>query len=271
MRLRMPAWCLAILAGLGVGTFAFAVRAQARECPLGCAMQTRACLHAARVDKLACKLGCRLTLPPSEQGACMRSCMDMFLGAKTACRSDHADCLEACDPSVPPIPPPPAPCLVGCGERLRICALGVLTEAKACVHGCVTAPDRLACLLRCHDAARTGIARCAADFHACVAGCGTTTSTTLPGPTCTLQQGQVGDFCGGTCPPGMLCLFDPGTVGVPPGCGCVPFAAMCELAGGSCNGLCPSPALQCAPPPPGSLTPLACLCQLGSPSGAFLD
>jgi hypothetical protein len=57
----------------------------------------------------------------------------------------------------------------------------VVSAGRACVRGCASADDRLACLEACAAGAQEEGAACAAAFEACVSGCGgTTPTTTLP-------------------------------------------------------------------------------------------
>jgi hypothetical protein len=232
-------WTLVLAVAIS-GVAAGAGDAGADECRLGCNHEKRACIHGARMQKLGCKLACRETATPTELGACIRACVETFLAEKDSCRNDHGECREICLPPPPGDPPPvDRECLIGCGEDLVACARRVLTRARECVHGCATASDRHACLLRCAAEAQAGALACARDFHACVADCGlVTTSTTAT--TSTTTSTLFPELCG----------FDP--------------------AHGECAGFCPF-GLRCLPPPPGSLVPLACICQPGSPSGAFLE
>lgn len=181
------------------GIVALAATASAQTCPAGCGVQKKACLQTARMTKLACKLDCRTNSPPTGLGACMRACTDTFRAAKGTCNADHSSCLGMCSPPTPP----PSGCLETCGQDLATCARGVVAAARACVSGCRTAPDRLACLQGCAAAAQAGAAMCAADFATCVTGCG----VPPPPPTCGFDPTQ--GVCAGDCPPGLSCRPPP--------------------------------------------------------------
>jgi hypothetical protein len=226
--------------------------AAAQACPIGCGMQTRACVQTARVRKLACKHACRGSAPSAGLGACMRSCRDGFRSAKDACGGDHAICVDICPP-----PPPPSSCvgaiLDTCGQQLAACAKTVVMRAKACIQGCGPGTQRPTCLERCAEAAETGAGQCAADFAACISRCRPpmTTTTTLP-RTCGLDP-AVGS-CAGECPTGLICAPPPPESGVALACICRPRTTPCQsnqdcrddnpCTGDLCvNGTCEHPCL----------------------------
>jgi hypothetical protein len=143
----------------------------ALPCPAGCGGQKKACVQTARVSKLTCKQDCRTNADHTALGACMQTCSGTFRSAKTTCQADLVSCLDTCNPSSPPGPPPPNSCLGTCGTDLATCAKGVVTQARTCVAGCRSASDHLTCLQDCAAAAKQGAATCASDFETCRVGC----------------------------------------------------------------------------------------------------
>jgi hypothetical protein len=141
---------------------------------------------------------------------------------------------------------PPGTCTVGVGETVHV-ELAIADAATATTHRMCSAftietAKAVGGGTGCKVVSKTSVA----------APCGfcgaapTTTTTTLP-----LACGAPGDAtCGGTCAPGLVCVFlsfGPGGSG----CGCTP-PPVCSADGfGSCGGNCP-PACLCWSPSPGA-------------------
>jgi hypothetical protein len=204
-----PMTALGLGLALFVGGLAFHGGAAAQNCPSGCGLQVKACLQTARVAKLACKMDCRTNTPATGLGACMRACTGTFRSGKDTCRSTLADCIGSCTPPSPP----PSDCVGGCGAALAVCARDVVAQARACVQGCRTTADRLACLRGCAGAAHQGGEMCAGDFSLCLQGCG------VPPPP--RLCGLSGPACDGACPDGLVCQ-------PPPPGSVVPLACLCR-------------------------------------------
>jgi hypothetical protein len=171
MKVTPKVWMYAIVLGIAFGGQSVA---RAQTCASGCGAEKRACVQAARIDKLACKVACREAGATAGLGACLRSCTGAFRDAKTTCRDDHTGCRTDCSSPNPPADPA---CPGSCGGLLGQCARGVAAQAHDCVKGCRTAPDRRLCLEGCADTAGAGRATCAADFATCRAACGGSPST----------------------------------------------------------------------------------------------
>jgi hypothetical protein len=158
-----------------LSTLAITGTATADECASGCILGRRACVKAAQVTMLGCRLECSTSMPAAALGACLETCRDGFRAAKERCQPGHTDCLAACTPE-PPTPPTgpvlPSLCRVACGRTLTSCARTVLARAQLCIRSCRGRPDRLACLTTCAAAAREGEAACAESLPLCVARCG---------------------------------------------------------------------------------------------------
>lgn len=156
-----------------------AAAAAADECRVGCNQQKRDCTSTARVTMLSCKQDCRANVPPTERGTCQRACVDTFRADKTTCKTDHTTCREMCEPTPPeegpPTDSPPSSdkaCLAKCGKDLGACARDVTKQARECVRGCRTAPDKAVCLAGCSETAKADGAACGPIFEACVLTCG---------------------------------------------------------------------------------------------------
>src|SRR5262249_52773553 len=69
--------------------------------------------------------------------------------------------------------------------------------------------------------------------------------------------------CGGDCPAGLLCMYDPGDSGASPGCACLDPTLQCQWKS-SCGGLCFSPQTRCLLDQQSGLAH-GCSCQADSP------
>jgi hypothetical protein len=189
---------------VGASTIIVSAAAWAQDCRVGCMVDTKACVQTNRVAMLACKEACRGGDPTSVR-SCRRGCAMAFHSARSACLTDRSGCVGVC-------PPPPRSCddgfLDACGRQLATCARGVVARAKACVAGCKTAADRLACLQICAQTGRIDAALCASGFDDCTTPCRppTTTTTTLPHP---CGPEPTAGTCGGECPSGLICAPPP--------------------------------------------------------------
>lgn len=171
-RVGKGTWSWGTLLGLGAGVLLLGAGQSfaASGCVLGCNMVKKECIRSARVDKLACKVGCRETAAPGDLGSCMRGCTDTFRTTKReVCLPNHEACRGDCLPSGGTTPDG---CLMHCGGDLATCARAVVTAGRTCVQGCRTDPDRLGCLSGCADIAEHDAGVCEDQFTGCVGDCG---------------------------------------------------------------------------------------------------
>ncbi len=161
---------LVLLALLAVGLLGTSVRAQ--ECASDCALQRRGCMREARTAMRGCSLQCR---EGDADTACLRACVDGFVGAKNVCRDDLVKCLGGCSTAPAPESRPSAPtggCRAGCASDLNGCVRDVRVSARECARGCADAADKMACVAACTEQSRSGSARCREGLRSCLGRCG---------------------------------------------------------------------------------------------------
>ena len=185
--------------------------ALAQTCQSACGLQKKACFMGPRANLTACRLGCRENVAAEELGACLHGCADIFRADREQCRGGVPDCIAACgSPESAATANAARACLGDCGQNLGVCARGIATEARDCIHDCRSASDRLDCLRTCGATAESGAEGCASAFSLCRADC----DVLPPVPSCGRAEAPT---CDGSCPlPTLTCVAVS-----PTRCGCM--------------------------------------------------